>query len=359
MRYSVFLSFSCLSFFISCVSQPRSQFFETVHGPIEVTDPLALELIEHPVFQRLKGIEQHGLNTVVFGEKSFTRFEHSIGVYALLVKYGAPREEQIAGLLHDASHTAFSHVGDHFFGHKDGKESWQDLDHENFLIQSGLAGLMSAKGFLLKEADPKQAQYKRLEQDLPGLCADRINYIIHGGFVLDRLSEVQVEKINSALHFDTKLGEWWFDDVQAAEDFSKTSLWMTENCWGGKPEDFAASKWLVRGVKMAVADGSLTERDFRWGTNELVWSKLEGSKNDKVQTILEKIKTPGKFITFQKNRGICKQGSLSHTFKLRFVDPLVKQGSEWLHLSQVRPKFAELYKRKQKELSSGFCVELL
>ena len=248
-----------------------------------MTDPLALDLIEHPVFQRLKGIEQHGLNTLVFGEKSFTRFEHSLGVYALLVKYGASREEQIAGLLHDVSHTAYSHVGDHFFGHKDGKESWQDLDHDNFILQSGLAAVMKARGFSLEDAQPKQARYTRLEQDLPDLCADRINYIIHGGLVLDRISQNQVDGINRALHFDEKLGEWWFSDADAAQNFSDTALWMTENCWGGKPEDFAASKWLVKGLRMAISDGTLTERDFRWGTNELVWSKLERSHNKKVQ----------------------------------------------------------------------------
>ena len=39
-------------------------------------------------------------------------FEHSLGVYLLLRRLGADRREQVAGLLHDISHTAFSHAVD-------------------------------------------------------------------------------------------------------------------------------------------------------------------------------------------------------------------------------------------------------
>ena len=44
-----------------------------------------------------------------------TRFEHSLGVFALLRRLRAPRREQVAGLLHDISHTAFSHAVDFVF----------------------------------------------------------------------------------------------------------------------------------------------------------------------------------------------------------------------------------------------------
>lgn len=53
-------------------------------------------------------------------------YDHSMGVFVILRARGAPLEEQIAGLLHDVSHTAFSHVGDWVYG----KEN-QDKDYQN------------------------------------------------------------------------------------------------------------------------------------------------------------------------------------------------------------------------------------
>lgn len=62
--------------------------------------------------QRLKGISQFRIPDKYYFKDNYSRFEHSIGVMVLLGKLGASQEEQIAGLLHDVSHKAFSHVYD-------------------------------------------------------------------------------------------------------------------------------------------------------------------------------------------------------------------------------------------------------
>ena len=92
----------------------------------------------------MKDIQQHGLNHKALGEPSYTRFEHSLGVYALLKKYRASRAEQIAGLLHDVSHSLFTCWG--YIWTQGWRIPWQDLDHDNFLIQSGLAKVVKAHG---------------------------------------------------------------------------------------------------------------------------------------------------------------------------------------------------------------------
>src|SRR5690554_5599914 len=89
---------------------------ETFYGLIDVEEPLLLELIEHPAFQRLKGVHQYGVSYYTTHKEEYTRYDHSLGVFALLRAKGSPLKEQVAGLLHDVSHTAFSHVGDWIFG---------------------------------------------------------------------------------------------------------------------------------------------------------------------------------------------------------------------------------------------------
>ncbi|MFP9052094.1 HD domain-containing protein, partial [Enterococcus faecalis] len=78
-------------------------------------DGVLEELIKSAPVQRLKGIYQGGASFLVNRKWNVTRYEHSIGVMLLIKKLGGTIEEQIAGLLHDVSHTAFSHVVDVVF----------------------------------------------------------------------------------------------------------------------------------------------------------------------------------------------------------------------------------------------------
>lgn len=118
---------------------------DSVHGYINVPKPIAKEIIDTDIFQRLKNIEQTGMQ-VLYPSATHNRFTHSLGVYHLSkkafmhfknnvqtdyldvyrkvgVKYqgegvcGAEgtwlRWEllfQLASLLHDCGHSPFSHT---------------------------------------------------------------------------------------------------------------------------------------------------------------------------------------------------------------------------------------------------------
>lgn len=87
-------------------------------------------LIDSPLFQRLRHIKQMTLNNMVFPGANNTRFDHSIGVahiatiYAKTLQSKYPNLEilndtwvqnvRIAGLLHDIAHGPFSHAYDDF-----------------------------------------------------------------------------------------------------------------------------------------------------------------------------------------------------------------------------------------------------
>src|SRR5205823_11476012 len=88
---------------------------DRVYGDVTIDDPRLLALIACPTFQRLKGIRQAGPSAFAFPFKTVTRYEHSLGVYWLLRRLDADLREQVAGLLHDISHTAFSHAVDFVF----------------------------------------------------------------------------------------------------------------------------------------------------------------------------------------------------------------------------------------------------
>ena len=88
-------------------------------------DALALQLVDTPVFQRLRYVRQLGLAYLVYPGATHTRFEHALGAYhlarltlSLLDERGeldgVSLEEraiaQAAALLHDVGHYPFSHA---------------------------------------------------------------------------------------------------------------------------------------------------------------------------------------------------------------------------------------------------------
>ena len=84
---------------------------DALYGEFEIDGVLEELILSKPV-QRLKEIHQAGAGFLVNSRWTITRFEHSIGVMLLIRQFGGSLEEQVAGLLHDVSHTAFSHVVD-------------------------------------------------------------------------------------------------------------------------------------------------------------------------------------------------------------------------------------------------------
>ena len=128
---------------------------DMVHGYIKIPKPIMRELVDSEQFQRLKDIEQTGMEAL-YPSATHKRFSHSLGVYHLAQKafkafqnnilvsypsiYGrvvhkyAKCEQiwerwellfQLAALLHDCGHSPFSHTLEFIYdlaGDCDGKE---------------------------------------------------------------------------------------------------------------------------------------------------------------------------------------------------------------------------------------------
>jgi uncharacterized protein len=96
---------------------------DPIYGFITIPNTLICDLIDHPYFQRLRRISQMGLSHLVYPGAHHTRFHHAIGSMHLMQKavrnlrykgIAISDEEanalNIAILLHDIGHGAFSHA---------------------------------------------------------------------------------------------------------------------------------------------------------------------------------------------------------------------------------------------------------
>ena len=107
--------------------QPKTKTLKTfndpIYGFITIDDPLILQIIEHPHFQRLRRITQLGLTNLVYGGANHSRFQHAIGamnlmrsaIHALRRKGIDISEKEELGakaaiLLHDIGHGPYSIV---------------------------------------------------------------------------------------------------------------------------------------------------------------------------------------------------------------------------------------------------------
>lgn len=117
---------------------------DAIYGFIHIPD-LCRQFIDTPEFQRLRRIRQLGLAYFVYPSAVHTRFEHCLGVMHLagkvadkLVSRGVtrvtPREKellQLAGLLHDVGHVAFSHLFDYILEELNPDEQGSLANHED------------------------------------------------------------------------------------------------------------------------------------------------------------------------------------------------------------------------------------
>src|SRR4030043_89369 len=167
-----------LKFWILKIKKERKmKINDTLYGEERINEKVLIELINSNPVQRLKKLNQWGIPEKYYHKKKgFSRYEHSIGVLVLLRKLGADLSEQVAGLLHDVSHTAFSHVGDWVIGDLV-KEDYQDKTHISFIRNSEIPSILERNNFSYIQISNIE-DFSLLEREAPSLCADRIDYAL-------------------------------------------------------------------------------------------------------------------------------------------------------------------------------------
>jgi len=338
----------------------------TSYGRISVTEPVLQELFFSYALLRTKDIHQYGFVRYIHPEvEEYSRYVHSVNVWALLRLCNASIEEQIAGLLHDVSHTAFSHVGDYVYAGKaqEGK-AYQDFIHKNFLQEMGVEDILKRHNYKLEDLD--QA-FHMLEQRSPHLCADRIEYTLYAGKLnIDPeankpfLSNSDVESIVWSLHFDTQTRRWYFDSIQKAYKFARVSLYTTEHVVGAAWNHIVYN-WMADAVIEAFKCGELSEHSFKYSYDKEIWNTLRLSKNPIISQSIEKIMTYPTCFKLCSEKEDCD--CIVHT-KFRGINPLVRvEGrngtTSYKLLTEVHSAYKKEYIRVEKLIKNGWRVKFI
>lgn len=311
---------------------------DRVCGEIEILEPVLLEIINSSALQRLKEIDQAGYFEPHFPGTAYSRFEHSVGVCVLLKKYGAPIEEQIAGLIHDISHSVFSHCIDYVLDAGSQKEhNHQDNVFEEFVKKSQIPAILKKYNFDL-EYILNDGNFPLKEKDLPDLCADRIDYSLRTALVF--------REINSAEYFLENLtaenGRWIFKNFESAKKYAELFLKLNTNYYAGLP---SAVMFRTVGdyLRRALSKGYISENDF-YATDKIVLSKIEPylKIDEQLKLLFNRMNNK---IGFQNNPS---EYDAEVFCKSRVVDPFYRHNGEIKRVSDIDSNWGIILKEESK-----------
>jgi uncharacterized protein len=318
---------------------------DEIYGSYEVESVLQ-ELISSNPVQRLKGVHQGGASYLVNAEWNVTRFEHSVGVMLLIRKLGGSMEEQIAGLLHDVSHTAFSHVID-FVLENDSEDFHEEIFEETLLL-SEVPEILIKYGYLID--DILKSEFPLLEKPLPLICADRIDYTLRDLFRYNYISEKEVEAFLPSLSVikgvicikELGQAEWFVEAYyKEVQDFFMNPL----NVYGYD----RLIKLLQEGLKAGV----ITKEDFLLQDEEVL-EKIKYSGHLELVKGYQEIIKPVKLEENDKDYDIYLKG------KPRLIDPTVVIGEGCLlTASEVSYKVKKMNERARERALKGSYIKRL
>jgi len=320
---------------------------DRIYGEFKIEEPIILELIESKLIQRLKNIDQAGWPPLYYNPKNIpisglkhTRFEHSLGVYYLLKKFGAPLKEQIAGLIHDVSHAVFSHCIDYVLDSGSEKEhNHQDNIFDSFVKNSEIPRILEKYNIDLQYILNKN-NFPLLEKSLPDLCVDRIDYSLRTAVIF---KEINIQDLNSFLdNLITEDNNWIFRNLDSAKKYAELFFKMNTFYYAG-----ISSAVMFRAVgdtiKYALQKGYISESDLYTTDNEVL-DKIKDylDKDEKLSLFWERMNNEIKAENNPENYDVqvfCKS---------RIVDPLFKENGEIKRLSEVDSKWKEILETEMK-----------
>lgn len=313
------------------------QYYDPLYGKVEITEAVLLNLIASDAVQRLKGISQHGITALLGITPPFSRFDHSIGTMLLVRRLGAPIKEQVAALLHDVSHTAFSHVIDFVFDDHSG-QSYHEEKKEEIVANSDIPAILNHHGRDWRKFMDEE-QFSLLEQPAPLLCADRLDYFLRD---LEFLKLANRREIHAVLESLTVAeGRIAVNNLDAARWLAYTFIEADRASWSSFRE-VGLYQLTAEAIKTANRCGLIEEADL-WGSDEVLWRKLQSADHPGVTSLVSQITTGTRF-TWSEEHPAFRVAT-----KVRSIDPPMVNGKSVALLSALDPAFARF---RQEYLAS-------
>ena len=300
---------------------------DRLHGAVTLDAPLLIDVYHSQAVQRLTGIYQAGITAFINPVRNTTRLTHSLGVTALLQRLGADVVEQVAGLIHDVPHTAFSHVIDFVFPNHE--HDYHEQQREQVIASSDLPEIFARHDLdwrFVAEAE----NFFLLEQPLPALCADRLDYFLRDAVTIGLVSTEQVTQLLG--HLGVWNGRIVVDEAESALCLGDLFLATDDHIYTSVQE----VGWyavMAEALRAALEAGVIAEADL-WQTDQLVLDRLRSAHLPAIDRWLSLLRPDVQFIRDDAHPDLVVLP------KVRAIDPLVSQDDGTVRLCELDPGFA-------------------
>jgi uncharacterized protein len=226
----------------------------------------------------------------------------------------------VAGLLHDISHTAFSHAVD-FIVSSEEQDHHEELKPQ-FLERPDIVTALRALGFAPSEFFDDSV-YPLLERPLPWLCADRVDYFLRDGLACGAATPEGVARFLA--HLTVIDRTIVFTDVAVAHEASALFAIMNRDWWASPTEAYIYNEF-ADALREGFRTGILSKDDLLTDDAQ-VMARLQGANNPLIASKLNHI------LHFREDR---LEGFLPRVIpKTRWIDPPVQVGSTFRRLSEI------------------------
>ncbi|HFK1528822.1 TPA: HD domain-containing protein [Bacillus cereus] len=319
---------------------------DVLYGEFEV-DQVVEELISSKSMQRLKGIHQNGASYLMNEKWNVTRFDHSFGVMLLVKKLGGSVKEQIASLLHDVSHTAFSHVIDYVFHNED--ESYHEEIFSSVVKNSEIPAILAKYGYNYEDILLDDSKWTLLERSAPELCADRVDYTLRDMYTYGYVS---LEEVHSFLEDVTAVdGKMVVQSVEMAEWFTETYYKEVIDFFM-EPMNIYGNDMLAKTLKVALHKRIIHADDFLLEDEELI-SKLQQCNDPEVEALLSKVH---RNVKVKEDRN---DYDLHQKNKVRLIDPPLLREDEVIPASVVSENIRQMSDIAYEKAVRGMYVKVI
>lgn len=331
--------------------------YNTIWGDTIKIEGISKDLINNNIMKRIKDVDQSG-PARFFGPQlpKFTRYDHCLGVMALVSKTKCTKKEQVAALLHDTSHTVFSHVSDYLFTDKESRNkyannSYQDSIHMQYIKNAKLSKILNKYGLQESDLNPEHTDYKALDQPLPDMCADRIEYNLHTGVLFNLISKEEAKNIVDDLKYKNQ--KWYFTNPMFALKLAELSLYFTQNFWGAK-WNISMNIHLAAALRRAL-HMKLIQYKHLYLTDTVIMRKLLRNQDKYIQTFIQQCRQPLNKIPGQKYE------VLEFKPKFRGIDPLVQdpKSGKIVRLTELNIIFQNHYDSVREWCQKGYSINVL
>ncbi len=271
---------------------------DPIHDFIRVYDH-ELQLIDSPIFQRLRRIRQLSGAHLTYPSAQHTRFEHSLGVMHISGQAGSALNEKgilksddieilrLAGLLHDIGHGPFSHLFEEIIQKK--KVSHEDFGRE-IILKSEIGDNLNKNGYdkkLITKIAFGDSKLQFMNEIVSGaLSADMMDYLLRDGYFTGaEHAKIDHKRITQSLEVYSKKLALERSAIYSFESMMHSRYQMFKAVYFHKTVR-AAEVMILEALRLSDDEFGFTSfnvNDYVQLTDEHVLSKLITSTSPKLK----------------------------------------------------------------------------